>query len=123
MTTWKLVPTEPISAMLSAMSCSKARDAEGEFPMLLDMIDYSGENKTHTVLAAAYRAAIAASPEPPHISMTREEAAVFQDWKGMDGAIAFHLIERHANGWGDTQRMMEAWLNANAAPSNAGDKL
>ena len=51
--------------------------------------------------------------------MTKEEAATFQDWRGMDGAIAFHLIERHANGWGDVGRMMEAWLAANVAPSDA----
>ena len=69
--------------------------------------------------AKCYSAMLAAAPEPPHLSMTKEEAAVFQAWKGMDGAIAFHLIERHANGWGDVGRMMEAWLAANAAPSNA----
>ena len=37
-----------------------------------------------------------------------------QDWKGMDGATAWLLINRHADGWGDTRAMMEAWLAANA---------
>lgn len=36
-----------------------------------------------------------------------------QHWKGMDGATAALLIERHADGWGDTRAMMEAWLKAN----------
>ena len=36
-----------------------------------------------------------------------------QEWKGMDGAIAFHLIERHANGWDDASTMMHEWLEAN----------
>lgn len=36
-----------------------------------------------------------------------------QDWKGMDGAIAFHLIERHADNWSDTGKMMGEWLSAN----------
>jgi len=36
-----------------------------------------------------------------------------QQWKGMDGAIAFHLIERHADGWNDIRKMMEEWLSAN----------
>ena len=36
-----------------------------------------------------------------------------QEWKGMDGAIAFHLIERHANGWDDASKMMHEWLEAN----------
>ena len=39
-----------------------------------------------------------------------------QDWKGMDGATAWHLIYRHADGWGDTGAMMNAWLAANTAP-------
>ena len=38
-----------------------------------------------------------------------------QNWQGMDGAIAFHLIERHADSWSDAGRMMSEWLEANAA--------
>ena len=45
-----------------------------------------------------------------------------QDWKGMDGATAFLLINRHSDGWGDVGAMMNAWLAANAAPSGAGEK-
>lgn len=37
-----------------------------------------------------------------------------QNWAGMDGAIAWHLIERHAEGWGDIGKMMDEWLKANA---------
>ena len=39
-----------------------------------------------------------------------------------DGMLypVLHRIERQANGAGDTARMMEAWLAANAEPSNAG---
>ena len=39
--------------------------------------------------------------------------ALPQDWKGVDGAIAFHLIDRHADGWADIGRMMGEWLDAN----------
>ena len=42
-----------------------------------------------------------------------EEAQALQNWKGMDGAIAFHLIERHADGWHQVGEMMDAWLEAN----------
>lgn len=45
-----------------------------------------------------------------------------QDWKDMDGATAFLLINRHSDGWGDVGAMMNAWLAANAAPSGAGEK-
>lgn len=42
-----------------------------------------------------------------------------QEWAKVDGAIAFHLIERHADDWNDAGRMMDAWRDANprrAAP-------
>lgn len=44
---------------------------------------------------------------------TDEEVAASQDWKGMDGAIAYHLIDRHAEHWHDVGTMMNAWLDAN----------
>jgi len=46
-------------------------------------------------------------------SMSEEFADNFQQWKGMSGAVAFHLIDRHADGWGDISAMMGAWLRAN----------
>ena len=55
-----LVPVEPTRELISAMACSVARDDEGEFLPLMDLIDFSGENKTHTVLRAAYKAMLAA---------------------------------------------------------------
>jgi len=36
-----------------------------------------------------------------------------QEWKGMDGAIAWHLIDRHADNWNEAGEMMNAWLEAN----------
>ena len=47
------------------------------------------------------------------MAMTAEEADKAQDWRGMDGAIAWHLIERHADDWNETGEMMNAWLRAN----------
>jgi hypothetical protein len=51
--------------MVRAMSESRAVDDEGEFPTLGDLLDFSGENKTHTVIKAAYRTAISSSPKGP----------------------------------------------------------
>lgn len=62
---WMMVPREPTTQMISAMMTSTARDDEGEFPMLMDHLNYSGENKSHTVLKAAYRAVIAAAQPAP----------------------------------------------------------
>lgn len=36
-----------------------------------------------------------------------------QEWAKVDGAIAFHLIERHSDDWNDAGRMMDAWRDAN----------
>ena len=46
--------------------------------------------------------------------MTDKEADEFQKWAGMEGAIAFHLIERHADNWEEAGQMMRSWLRANA---------
>lgn len=43
-----------------------------------------------------------------------------QDWAGMDGATAWHLIHRHADGWGDVGKMMDEWRKANTT-SPAGE--
>ena len=64
-----------------------------------------------------------ATHKPPHETMTAEEARSFQDWAGMDGACAFHLIERHASGWDEVARMMQAWLDANkSSPTKTADQ-
>jgi len=36
-----------------------------------------------------------------------------QDFKGLDGAIAWHLIERQAKNWNQVGEMMNEWLKAN----------
>jgi hypothetical protein len=59
----------------------------------------------------------AAAPEPPAPGVGEEGA---QNWQGMDGAIAFHLIERHAEGWNQVGEMMEAWRAANTPAPSAG---
>ena len=51
--------------------------------------------------------------------MTAEEADKKQDWAGMDGAIAWHLIDRHADNWNEAGAMMNAWLRANSPTDTA----
>ena len=45
--------------------------------------------------------------------MTQDEADKAQNWSGMDGAIAWHLIDRHADDWNEVGEMANAWLRAN----------
>ena len=42
-----------------------------------------------------------------------------QDWDDMDGATAWHLIYRHADGWADVGKMMDEWRKANTTPPAA----
>lgn len=58
---------------------------------------------------------------PPTI--TREEAKTCQRWAGMDGAVAWHLIERHAENWADIGLMMDAWLEANRIERAQPDEI
>jgi len=47
-----------IEAVSRAMRDAVIYDDEGEFPRLFDLLDFSGENKAHTVVDALAQAAI-----------------------------------------------------------------
>lgn len=94
---WKLVPEEPTVEMREA---------------LVDNLSVSFIRTKR-----AYKAMLAVAPQPEHDRMTKEEAQAIQGWKGMDGAVAFHLIERHADGWEQIGAMMDAWLDVNRTPN------
>lgn len=61
----------------------------------------------------------AATPCAAIPTLTREEVSEKQTWKGMDGAIAYHLIDRHADNWADVGLMMDAWREMNGAAAEA----
>jgi len=46
----------PSPELVSALLTSQATDDEGEFPILLDLLGFSGENKARTVAIAAIKA-------------------------------------------------------------------
>lgn len=70
--------------------------------------------KRITELEAALTASLA-QPEPKAPTVPDN----MQDWRGMDGAIAWHLIERHADNWADIGKMMDEWLAANQSAPQA----
>lgn len=43
-----------------------------------------------------------------------------QDWTGLSGATAWHLAERHGEGWAGIGAMMEAWRDAEVQRITAG---
>lgn len=53
-------PIEVTTKMISAALTSQAQDDEGLFPLLMDILDFSGENKAHTVMREALTAAMQA---------------------------------------------------------------
>lgn len=48
----------------------------------------------------------------PELTEERKEELT-QDWKGMQGGVAFSLIERHADNWKEIDYMMSQWLEEN----------
>lgn len=64
-TGWQLVPVEPTHEILTAMLESEGRDGLDKFPSLCYLLDFSGSDEARTVVAAAYRAMLAAAPKPP----------------------------------------------------------
>lgn len=54
---------EPSHAMIKAMAQSQAKDDEGFLPLMCDLLDFSGENKRHTVLKQAWSDAISSAME------------------------------------------------------------
>lgn len=95
---WKLVPEHATAEMVRA----------GQLSAFVGPDTFSD----------TYRVMVEAAPLPPNETMTLEESRSGQNWRGMDGACAWHLIFRHADGWGETGTMMQAWLDANREPPN-----
>jgi hypothetical protein len=61
--THAVVPREPKHNLIKAMAESQASEDEGTHQSLCDLLDFSGENKVHIVLTAAYKAMIQAAQE------------------------------------------------------------
>jgi hypothetical protein len=62
------------------------------------------------LIALARRAALANHPTPTVSLEDRPEDD--QQWAKVDPAVAFHLIERHAEDWADAGRLMLQWYSA-----------
>lgn len=73
------------------------------------------EEREKRIAAEADRDALAA--ELKGVRVTQQSPTTddinLQNWKGMDGACAWHLIDRHADDWNHVARLMNAWLEAN----------
>jgi len=89
-------------------------DCENALRSLASWLGVGGYNAP-TVDAKVFEEKIRSGVEhftqPPARKPTVDDDS--QDWRGMDGAIAWHLIDRHADGWSDVGKMMGEWLEAN----------
>ena len=83
---------------------------EAQLDIFQDKLLCFGIEPSWDSLSIIFKNLIAAAPEVEPIEMPED---LQRDWKGIDGAIAYHLIDRHADNWGDVGQMMDAWLKAN----------
>ena len=80
-----------------------------DLPLPVDTTDWRTE-------AEWLRAEVARlSPTEDEIRYTAD-----QDWAGLSGATAWHLAERHGEGWAGIGAMMEAWRDAEVQRITAG---
>lgn len=97
---YKLVPREPTEEMLSSAWEYHGSSRYSERVLQDAVTD-----------AECYKAMIAAAPEYQPIDLSNFDPE--ENWQNIDGAVAYHLIDRHADNWSDIGRMMDAWLKAN----------
>lgn len=80
------------------------------------------KNKVMRMLPALFEG-ISAMPAAPASGEAVAEPDTSQDWAKLDGAVAYHLIERHGEDWADIGAKMEAWGRARfAAPIAAQEQ-
>ena len=80
-----------------------------DLPLPVDTTDWRTE-------AERLKAEVARlSPTEDEIRYTAD-----QDWTGLSGATAWHLAERHGEGWAGIGAMMEAWRDAEVQRITAG---
>lgn len=81
------------------------------------LVRLHGEDARVTALRAidAIRYAAPAPVAAPASGEAGAEPDTSQDWAKLDGAVAYHLIDRHGEDWADIGRKMEAWGKARYA--------
>lgn len=95
-------------AGLAAEQLKRERDeARDKLELVRAMVDEF--SRTPHVLATSLRVEFdmpeLCAPSPQDINVV--------DWKGVDGASAFHMIDRQAENWLHVGRLMTAWRDAN----------
>lgn len=86
-----------------------------EAERLAELIEKGPQRQGDALIAAALRR-LQAENERMRAEMTMptiEDAS--QDWGKVDPAIAWHLIERHADSWADIGKMMAEYVQAQIA--------
>ena len=79
-----------------------------------------GENNQCMVFARETIAALRTALEQPEQEPTVPDN--MQDWANLDGDIAWHLIERHADNWADIKKMMDEFVSAKIASAQSKDE-
>jgi hypothetical protein len=71
------------------------------------------DDSEYLTMDKAYEALAVARELKDELTPNIEDAS--QDWAKLDGAVAWHLIERHAENWADVGKMMDEYVAAKLA--------
>lgn len=92
--------------------------------VIADFLQRSGQYLTNDASReAAIADAVAAATAPLQARIAAMEGMQVptvediesQHWERVDGAVAWHLVDRHAEDWSHTARLMHAWRDAAVA--------
>lgn len=85
--------------------------------MALDALESAANNEgnfhDYKYAANALRQALAQPEQEPTVPDN------MQDWANLDGDIAWHLIDRHADNWADIKKMMDEFVAAKIASAQS----
>lgn len=105
--THAIVPIEPTFSILNAMASSTAKDDEGTFEPLMDLIGFSGENKTQAVLKQVWKDSVKAAPPYPEDNDLR---CALEDLLSGWRYIRESYGDLYGVGWNRAQRKAEQAL-------------
>lgn len=113
-TTRTLYPAATLSPLCGAQHAESGKEAAAaEKAEAYDELDRIAELHGFASAAAAIAAARRTAQQAPAPAPILEDCPEDdQQWAKVDPAVAFHLIERHAEDWADAGRLMLQWHNA-----------
>ena len=101
-------------ALEALENCAVSIDSEwGDCRSIEEMRETGEYTRATTKAIEALRQALAQPEQEPTVPDN------MQDWANLDGDIAWHLIDRHADNWADIKKMMDEFVAAKIASAQS----